>query len=296
MSEASEMKIFEMGKYSLVRDSSFGWDSVSVFKTNFIRNFFLVSLLFSSISGFLWYCIHTGIIDERYSSLNRIIGCGYLFVAIVQTGELRKNRLIELIIFTLISVFVELHFYYDKKVIALWFFPISSWLLFVWMYRDPDMMDKLGIRKVHFLTDVSRGLSFAVLMLGFSMFWMYSYGKSLQADYLSLAARTSSDLSFQLVYFTFIFSVSWGLKNRGAGILKRTVLIYLMCLVQQWPVLLSFFITGNITLNEMFIGTFGNSFLIVFSVTMFFNVLKNIIPAAMLQTAIMLVAEMMGVV
>lgn len=296
MSENANARIDDMGKFSLVPGAPSGWDSVSLFKTNFIRNFFLVSFVLASLSGVLWYFIHIGILDLRFSAVNRIIACAYLIAGVVQSGEYRRNRLLEFIVFATISFIVELCFFYNKLFIAIFYFPISSWLLFLWMYRYPDMMDKLGIRKIHFITDVSRGFGFAVVMLGLSAFWMYCYGKSLSFDFLPLAARTSSDLSFQLIFFTFIFSVSWGLKNMGAGILKRTIIIYLLCLVQQFPVLFSFFLTGDITFNEMLLGTFGNSFLIVFSITMFFNVLKNIIPAAMLQTSIMLVAEMMGVV
>lgn len=296
MSENLKNDVLELGRYSLVPGAVAGWESGELKRSSFFQSFFIVALALATASAILWYFIHVGKLEFRFSSFNRIVVILYMYAAMKLNGDMNRRRAIELILFGASSLIFEFVFFGRNVLIAALLFPISSWMLFYWMVRYPNIIGKLGLRKKQFFLDATRGLAFAAFFMGFFLFGASAvFSRTFQIDYWSIAARASSDLSFEMCFFMYLFSFCRGLKHRGIDLLKRTGMMFALCVVQQAPVFISFFITGEITAGEALLGSLGNSLLIVMSATIFFNSLKNILPVAMSQTSLVLAGQIMGI-
>lgn len=260
-----------------------------------LRRALLFIFLFSSVTTILMSLHHFGIIETRIKNLYVLMVYPvYLMGSLKLNGDLTPKNQAGIVLNMLALPAWQYTMYGNSKLYAL-SFPIAVFIVIVWALFKPQIVERMGIRPRFFLKDVLVALAISLAASGYAYLSMQAWGFTFEKFALwPTLAHTSSLLAENTLGSCLYFSVWSHMREKGIYLLESIGVILCMALVFQAPFLPYHFFAGAAGAFQLIAGIVFVSLIMTLIMAITFTRLKNVLPAAILITALFELARCSG--
>jgi hypothetical protein len=177
---------------------------------------------------------------------------------------------------------------------TLYFIP-ATWLIFYWMWTEPDVMEKSGIRKSKIIPDITLAIIPSILIAIYTIIGMNAWGLKFEFHGWQFTSKLSSTFPMSLVIYLFIFTVWNELQAKGPGLLGNIFILMSLVALLSLPQFFVFFVIGRISLFQAFGGFITYSLVSVLVAGLTFSRFRNALPSAVLLTTLQAILQGAGV-
>jgi hypothetical protein len=216
------------------------------------------------------------------------------------TGGLNKRR-VSMSIFAMliyaIHKFVVYKYFHDIfAYLEIFQFIPGCWLFIWWIVSEPELMNRLGLRKTNLVRDFLQTLillSFIAIYVGHLL---AIYGFKLKFHPVDMTAYFIGSFINMMFVNTYCFGVWNLLKKRGMNIFQSILALLVLIIMMQAPVIMVFAFMNLVNPIMALSGFIGNTMLTLIVMHFSFTHLRNSLTSTFLMAMIMLLLRMAGVV
>lgn len=271
-----------------------GWDRYGVMREpQFIKAAGIMAL-YGILVGFAWFLNKMQIIspDARSTMLTVFLYVFMFFGSLLIIGELDAKRTAAgavLLLTGIVPPFLHYLLIYNRFIDLF----LSAWLLFYWVWTEPDMMSQVGLNRNTLLRDLVSAGMILLVCGGYLVFFMKSYGFLATINFNDIALMSLGKLHYGLFTFMFLFAVWNALRFRFGAIHLGAILVFMVALMQT-PTFLAYYVAGVTGPALLLAGMTANILMVSLLCGLVFPRLHNILPAALLFSLIISILHASG--
>lgn len=283
-----------LGEYSLSVDAPAGWDDFRLFNDPIFTGACMFMGVFGGIAGAFWLMRFEGLINDYIYNFARC----FLIICLFGGGlslikELNFKRSVMIAVFITTGILWENIFLKSPKPL-MFVLVASSWLVFWWTWKKPELMKRFGLRRETFLVDLLKALLPLSMVIALVVIDFMVFGFKLDISPWEDAARTCGLLTYNLIVFMFFFLVLSELQNHGMDWKSYILTICVLALLYQTPTIGVFYAVGKVNLMLAIGGIISNTMVLLLIMITMFKTQKNILLAVLTETSIMVIMDMAG--
>ncbi|HOO56562.1 MAG TPA: hypothetical protein PLN69_07050 [bacterium] len=274
-------------------------------KTNLLREpLFLQSLLIISFYG-----IGNAILQLLYKtnhisltvkdSLFPFLYLSPLIGGLIIAGGFNNRRAVLSFIFTFmyaIFIFtVNKYFYGIHSLLEIFQFIPGCWLIIWWIITRPELMNKFGLRKSNFVSDLLFASILVVFITAYAVHLFLVTGFKLEFMPVKMAAYFSGNIISCMFVSNYCYGVWNILKKRGATTFQSILALLAISSIITGPAILAYASLGLMNPAVAFGGFIWTMMLTLIVMHFTFNWLRNSLTATFLIAMVMLLLKMAGV-
>jgi len=286
--------IQDIGGFRLTASPRPGREEFSVFRAPYFIKAILLISCYGLTLGIMMYLFWTGKISVEIKDLYSV-GI-YIFLlagGLHIVGELDMKR------FALILLCVVVEETYDtlsnNYVADVFSFFVKSWPILWWLWREPEMMARLGLRKDRLARDALAALLLTAVLMVYVITLFSAYGFDFRMDPGYVIAHASCLLPENIIIFCFIFAVWNRLNDRGVSQVNMILMFLLLILPMQFPVFFASYLSGTVKPGLCLCSLLANTLLFVLLMSVTFNRFRNSLPATFMFSAIIEILVVIGI-
>ena len=268
---------------------------ISAFRQPVLHRALLFVACYSLIVGVLQYVYKTGHISAEFKNLYAVFLYLFLFAGALNiTGCLTPGR------FALILINIAMFqtwetVFYNNAGLKVYYFFFASWLILWWTWREPEMMNRLGLRKSGLIRDVLIGFMLSLLVLAYMVFVANKFGFPASYKLRDIALHASIMLPQNLVTYNFLFALWNELQKRGISQAESILVLTFLIILLVAPQAVAFYAAGAVSPGICAGTIFMSTLLFVLLVLLTFRTMRNTFPAACVSTAAIEALVMIGI-